>query len=295
MKKSKMGKMKSMIICLSVCIFSFACQKTGSSGYGSNGTRGTSSVNIFLTDDPSLVFDQVFLDISKVEIKVEDDSEMRHESEHEGEVDDNDHHGETSGGWMAIPVHPGIYDILQFRNGLDTLFGSGSFDASRTLRKVRITLGTNSHVLVNGSSFPLVTNSNDNIIVIKIDESAVAVNSGGLTNFWIDFDAGRSIRLHGNNFELKPSCKVFSKEKSGGIEGIVLPGSAQVVVMAVNGTDTATAKPEDSGEFKFIGLKPGSYNLLFHATAGNYVDATVSNVVVSGTEDVHIPTVTLHL
>jgi hypothetical protein len=295
MKKSKMGKLKFAIICLSVCIFSFACQKTGSSGYGSNGTRGTSSVNIFLTDDPSLVFDQVFLDISKVEIKVEDDSELRHESEHEGEVDDNDHHGETSGGWMAIPVHPGVYDILQFRNGLDTLFGSASFDASRALRKVRITLGTNSHVIVNGSSFPLVTNSNDNIIVIKIDESTVAVNSGGLTNFWIDFDAGRSIRLHGNNFELKPSCKVFSKEKSGGIEGIVLPGSAQAIVMAVNGTDTATAKPEDSGEFKFIGLKPGSYNLLFHATAGNYVDATVNNVVVSGTEDVHIPTVTLHL
>jgi len=294
MKRSNLSRMRSGLFFLSICILSFACQKNGSSGYGSNGARGTSSVNIFLTDDPSLVFDQVFLDISKVEIKAEDDSEMRHESEHEGEVDDNDHHGETSGGWISVPIHPGIYDILQFRNGLDTLFGTTSFDASRALRKVRITLGTNSHVVINGASFPLITNNNDNIIVIKIDESAVAINSGGLTNFWIDFDAGRSIRLHGNNFELKPSCKVFSKEKSGGIEGIVLPGSAQAVVMAVNGTDTATAKPEDSGEFKFIGLKPGSYNLLFHATAGNYVDATVNNVVVSGTEDVHIPTVTLH-
>ncbi len=295
MKTSQISGMRSGLILFSICIFSLACQKSGNSGYGSNGTKGTSSVNIFLTDDPSLVFDQVFLDITKVEIKAEDDSELRHESEHEGEVDDNDHHGELSGGWMAVPIHPGVYDILQFRNGLDTLFGTATFDAARALRKVRITLGTNSHVMINGASFPLTTNSNDNIIVLKLDESVVAINSGGLTNFWIDFDAGRSIRLHGNNFELKPSCKVFSKEKSGGIEGIVLPGNAQAVVMAVNGTDTATAKPEDSGEFKFIGLKPGTYSLIYHATAGNYVDATANNVVVSGTEDVHVPTVTLHL
>jgi hypothetical protein len=178
---------------------------------------------------------------------------------------------------------------------LDTLFGTASFDASRALRKVRITLGSNSHVVINGTSFPLTTSGDDNIIVIKIDESVVAVNSGGLTNFWIDFDAGRSIRLNGNNFELKPSCKVFSREKSGGIEGIVLPGTAASVVMAINGADTATAKPEDSGEFKFIGLKPGTYTLIYHATAGNFVDATVTNIVVSGTEDVHVPAVTLHL
>ena len=294
MKTIKISGMRFRLFILSICIFSFACQKTGHSGYGS-GAKGTSSVNIFLTDDPSLVFDQVFLDINKVEIKVEDDSESHHESEHQGEVDDNDHHGELSGGWMTVPIHPGVYDILRFRNGLDTLFGTTSFDAARALRKVRITLGSNSHVVINGISSPLTTNGDDHIIVLKIDESSVVVNSGGLTNFWIDFDAGTSIRLHGNSLELKPSCKIFSREKSAGIEGIVLPGTARAVVMAINGTDTATAKPEDSGEFKFIGLKPGTYTLVYHATAGNFVDATVNNIVVSGTEDTHVPAVTLHL
>ena len=149
-------------------------------------------------------------------------------------------------------------------------------------------------MVLNGASFPLTLNGNDNFVVIKIDESIVAVNSGGLTNFWIDIDAGRSIRQHGNDFELKPSVKVFSKEKSAGIEGRVLPAAAAAVVMAVNGTDTATAKPEAEGEFKFMGLKPGTYTLIYHATANNYVDATVANVVVSGTEDTHVPDVTLH-
>ena len=276
---------------LFISLFSFACQKEDH-GHGNNG--GKSSVNIFLTDDPSLNFDKVFLDIAKVEIKVEDETEQHHESEHQQGDDDNDHHGETSGGWMSVAIHPGIYDILRFRNGLDTLFGSASFDVTRALRKVRITLGNSNSVEINGVSIPLTIHDNDNIIVLNIDESAVAINSGGLTNFWIDFDAGSSIRLHGNDLELKPNCKVFSKEKSGGIEGIVLPGNAAAIVMAINGTDTLTAKPEDSGEFKFLGLKPGSYTLVYHATANNYLDTTISNVVISGKEDVHVALVTLH-
>jgi hypothetical protein len=293
MKTMQIKGLQSKLTVLFIGLFSFACQKSGYTPNG-GGNQGTSSVNIFLTDDPSLVFDHVFLDISKVEIKVEDDSEASHESEHQGEVDDNDSHGETSGGWVSVAIHPGIYDILQFRNGLDTLFASTSFDAARALKKVRITLGSNNSVVFNGASFPLILNGNDNFIVVKIDESSVAVHSGGLTNFWIDIDAGRSIRKQGNDFELKPSVKVFSKEKSGGIEGVVLPGNASAVVMAINGTDTASAKPEDSGEFKFMGLKPGTYTLIYHATTNNYLDVTVNNIVVSGTEDVHVPDVTLH-
>jgi len=275
---------------LFISLFSFACQKENSG----HGTAGKSSVNIFLTDDPSLVFDKVLLDITKVEIKVEDDSDQQHESEHQQGDDDNDHHGETSGGWMSVDIHPGIYDILRFRNGLDTLFGSALFDATRALRKVRITLGSGNSVEINGARVPLTIHNSDNIIVLSIDESSVAINSGGLTNFWIDFNAGSSIRFNGNELELKPDCKVFSREKSGGIEGIVLPGNAAAIVMAINGADTATAKSEDSGEFKFIGLKTGNYTLVYHSTANNYIDTTVSNVIIGGKEDVHVATVTLH-
>jgi hypothetical protein len=294
MKTVQIKNMKSKLTILLVGIFSFACQKTGYTPNGGTGTQGTSAVHIFLTDDPSLVFDHVFLDITKVEIKAENETEASHESEHQAEVDDSDSRGEVSAGWINVDIHPGVYDILQFRNGLDTLFATTTFDASKALKKVRITLGTNNSVVFNGASSPLTLSGNDNFIVVKIDESSVAVNSGALTNFWVDIDAGRSIRKKGNNFELKPSVKVFSKEKSGGIEGRVLPGNAAAVVMAINGTDTATAKPETEGEFKFIGLKAGTYTLVYHATANNYLDATVNNVVISGTEDVHVPDVTLH-
>jgi Domain of unknown function (DUF4382) len=281
------------LVAVMICLFIFSCQKEQS---GSSGTRplGTSSVNIFLTDDPSLVFDHVFLDIQNVEVKAEDDSDLQHENENESDVENHDNRGGTGGGWISVPIHPGVYDILQFRNGLDTLFGSTSFDASLHLKKVRITLGNNNSVVINGATSPLVVKDNDNFIVINLDESAVAINSGGLTNFLVDIDAGRSIKQHGNDFELKAQAKVFSKEKSAGIEGTVLPGSARAIVTAINGTDSATAKPEDSGEFKFIGLKSGTYTLVFHATAGSFADTTVTGIIVNGAEDIHVPSITLH-
>lgn len=279
---------------LGLLLFAVACQKNASMEKNTIVPPGKSVVNVYLTDDPSLVFDKVLLDIRKLEIKVEDSTEMKHESEHQNDVDDNDHHGDTAGGWMVVPINAGIYDILQFRNGLDTLFANGSFPSTHGLKKVRVTLGTNNSVVFNGTPFPLTIKGNDNIIMIKIDEAAVQLNSGGVTNFWIDIDAGRSIRKHGSDFELKPSVKIFSKEKSGGLEGRVLPKDANAVVMAINGTDTATAKPESEGEFKINGLKAGTYSLVFHATANNYLDTTINNIVIKTKEDIKIPVVTLH-
>jgi Domain of unknown function (DUF4382) len=290
MKPSSISRLPFKFIVFAICMSLFACKKNDSPQSNAN---PSSSVNIFLTDDPSFTFDHVFLNIIKVEIKAQDSIDQKHESEHQGEIDENDKRGDASLGWMPIDIHRGVYDILKFRNGLDTLFAAGSFASTKGLKKVRLTLGASNSVVFNGITVPLVLKGNDNFVVIKIDESVVQVNSGGLTNFWIDIDAGRSIKKRGNDFELKPNVKVFSKEKTAGIEGRILPKDAAAIVMAINGTDTATAKPESEGEFKFIGLKPGTYSLLYHATANNYLDATINNIIVSGKEDSKVNTLTL--
>jgi len=280
--------MTSLVTILSIV----SCQKNVSNQNG--GLTAKSSVNLYLVDDPSLVFDKVLLDIQKVEIKVEDSADVENEHEHQAGVDDNDSHGDTTGGWMSVSIHPGVYDILQFRNGLDTLFAGASFPANRELKKIRITLGSNNSVVFQGNPFPLTVKGNDNIVVVKVDLNTSQINSGGVSNIWMDIDAGNSIRKHGNTFELKPSVKLFSKDKAASIEGKVLPKDANAVVMAINGTDTASAKPEDGGEYKFTGLKPGTYSLLFHATTNAYLDTTVNNITVQAKDDTKVPTVTLH-
>ena len=291
MKTQNASRLTCLIAVIITLVSTPSCQKTVTDP---TAAAGKSAVSVYLTDDPSLVFEKVWLDIRSVEVKVEDSGEAEAERGHESEADDNDRHGITAGGWMSITIHPGVYDILRFRNGLDTLFTSGTFSANRQLKKIRVTLGQNNSVVFNGIQRPLTVKNNDNIIVMQIDESAVQVNSGGMTNIWLDIDAGNSIRKVGNAFELKPSVKVFSRDKAGTIEGSMLPAGALAVVMAVNGSDTATAKPASEGEFKFIGLKKGTYTLVYHATANGYLDQTVPGIQVGLKEDVHIPTIVLH-
>lgn len=263
--------MKSLItvLCSTLLLLS-ACQKN--SGTTSKTSAG---ISIYLTDDPNIQVENLFVDIQRVEVKVEDDG-----------VD-------SIGGWFNLNVRSGVYDILRFKNGIDTLFATGQIPANRKLQKLRLTLGNNNRVVVNGQSFPLALHNDESQIIVKLDDASVDVVSAGDLRFWLDFDAGRSVQQKGNQFVLRSQLKAFSKGRSGEIEGRVAPAEAKAVVMAINGNDTAMAMPDGEGEFKFVGLNNGTYQLVVHATANNYKDATINNVVVTKGEDTKVGTIQL--
>lgn len=282
-------KLATMTLLAFFILFGIACKK---SNMASGSNSGSSTVSIFLTDDPSPVFNNLFIDIQKVEVKAEDDSEAVNEIEHEAENNENDRNGSTVGGWITLNINPGIYDLLKFRNGLDTILGSANFSSTRNLKKIRITLGPNNSGILNGISVPLVIKDKNNILVINLDES-LSLSNAGQIQLSIDIDASRSVRQNGNEFELKPQVKSFNRTKAGSIEGKILPVDAHALVFAINGNDTASAMPEREGEFKIVGLKAGNYTLLLHPTANNYSDSTV-HVIVVGNDDTHVQTITLH-
>jgi hypothetical protein len=238
------------------------------------------NISVFLTDHQIPELDSIFIDIRKLEIKLEDDSL-------------------PAGGWVTLAIRPGVYNILQLRNGLDTLFGTGSLPNGR-IKKVRLTLGNQNSVMMGGAVFPITIHDNNNEVVADLDESNFDITSAGQLLFWIDFDAAKSIRVdnsgHGNNngFELEPHINIFTKHKSGSIEGKILPKEANALVMAINGRDTTMAIPEDDeGEFKIMGLKEGNYNVIIDGNNG-YSDTTINNVVVTMNEDTHLGIITLH-
>ena len=252
-----------------------ACQKE-SSGV----SDGRSAVKVFLTDHPTPVFDSVFVEILGLAVKVEDDST-----------------GQES--WIALDIHPGVYNILQFRNGLDTLFASGNLPSAR-LKKIRLILGDQNRVTKDGQSFPLTLHDSHHELEVDISEINFQVDASGQIRFWIDFDAGQSIRVdnsgpgNNNGFELEPHIKIFSREKSGSIEGRVEPREADAIVSATDGIHTAFAIPDDDdGEFKILGLDPGVYTILFDGQHG-YGDTTLTNIRVERGEDTKVPTVRLH-
>jgi hypothetical protein len=264
-----------LIVAILVSFLVDSCQKNISG----NGSEGPQRAQIFLTDHQTPIFDSVFIDIQKLEVKLEDDSL-------------------SNGGWVTQAINPGVYNILRFRNGLDTLFATGTLP-NGNLSKLRLTLGANNRVMKNGQSAPLGIHDNDRQVEANLDNSNFVI-TGGQVFFWIDFDAARSIQVDNsgpgdnNGFLLKPHIKIFTKSKSGRIEGRVLPRSADALVMAIIGADTTMAVPDDDdGEFKIVGLNAGVYKVFIDGQNG-FQGTTINNVQVIMGEDTHLPTITLH-
>lgn len=271
------------ILVVLACVAAFfleACQKEASdSGTTTIDVNKPHSTAIYLTDDQTPVFDSVFIDLQRLEVKLEDDTL-------------------PNGGWVSLQIRPGVYNILRFRNGLDTLFGTGTLPNAR-VKKIKLVLGTQNSVMLNGQRSPLRVHDNDREVIANLDATNFEISNGQVL-FWIDFDAGRSIQTdnsgsgNNNGYRLRSHIRIFTRSHSGRIEGRVLPRAADALVMAIRGTDTTMAIPDDSnGEFKIVGLTAGTYSV-FVDGRNNYNDTTINNVVVRNREDTHLPVINLH-
>lgn len=113
---------------IAVLIIIFSCQKEVNNSL-------PTKVTVYLTDHQTPVFDSVFIDIQKLEVKPDDDT-LAH------------------GGWVELTIRPGVYNILKFRNGIDTLFATGILPNNR-IKKIRLTLGDQNSVMRDNQRFPL--------------------------------------------------------------------------------------------------------------------------------------------
>lgn len=235
-------------------------------------TSGKQKVSIYLTDNP-VNFQAVNIDIQKVEIKIEVDSA-----------------GVEREFWESLTIRPGIYNLLNFRNGVDTLMAQG-FITTGEIKKIRITLGKQNSVVIDSVTYPLTLKKPE--VIIDIDDIRQINPNDFKIN--IDFDAsGSIIRLNNNQFELEPKIRTFDDEHDGRIEGKILPREAKAIVSVVSGGQTLIAIPdEDDGEFKIRGIKATTVDLVINATANGYRDTTIKNIIISDRE-VKLATITLH-
>jgi hypothetical protein len=244
----------AMIAFALVAILAVSCQKEHGANDGV--PAGQKRLQVYLTDDPSLVFDSIFVDIQLLEVKVE-----------------------TAGGaefWDTLPIRTGVYNILKFRNGVDTLLTS-SYIPNGEVKKIRLTLGTQNAVMKNGVRFPLTVHNNERQVVIDIP----------------DVD-GSVIRLRDNVFELRPRIHTFSNSRDARIEGEIKPKQAlPAIVRVVAGADTLLAVTEsDKGKFKIRGIRTGTVQLTILPSNG-YRDSVMSNLLVSPGRDTKLGDIVL--
>lgn len=219
-----------------------ACSKNDSS---------TARLQVRLTDAPG-DYQEVNIDILRVEVNSEE--------------------GTQTAGWKALTIKNGVYNLLKFSNGLDTLLGSADLPTGR-ISQIRLILGTNNTVKVGGIVNPLSTPSAQQS-GLKINVQ-VELTKGITYTIKLDFDAARSIVLNGNgSYSLKPVIRAITEATSGAIKGSVTPLDAAPAVFAIIGAGTVgadtigTTYTDSAGKFLLSGLSAGTYTVSFNPKSG---------------------------
>lgn len=220
----------------------------------------TATLQVHLTDAPG-DYQEVNIDIQDVQVQS----------------------GDTTGsdsGWKSLEVQKGVYNLLKFTNGLDTLLGTAVLPAGK-VGQIRLILGDNNTVKVDDQSYKLTTPSAQHSGLKVLVNTTL---SGGVTyKITLDFDAARSIVRTGNGkYILKPVIRSVVAAQSGAIKGAVTPVESTPVVYALMGVDTvaSTSADQTTGKFMIGGLAAGSYTVTFAPKTGYKAD-TVKNVSVT--------------
>lgn len=278
------------VLAIAVAMFVTACNKNSSV----ETTAGKQSLALYLTDGPGL-FDKVLIDIKSIKVLVDTTQDTRrHDSCDWDRMGADDRRHDSSFVWHDLGIKAGIYDLLQLRNGTDTLLADASISKG-SIRLIKIELGTNNSLVKDSVVYPVSLPAGaHNYVLIETEGHEYEEYLPGKNRLWLDFDVARSIIQDRNGaFFLRPVFHFFTKKSSSSIVGRIVPQrDAKAVVSIYNSTDTAYALPNPEGYFSVRGLKDGTYSVFINATSP-YIDSTINNVVVAAPKETSLGTITL--
>ena len=291
MKKQHLLFSAALMVISSAVLFT-ACSKSTSAD---SATPGTQNVSLFMADGPG-AFLNVKLDIKSVDVLIDTSSNTRrHDSCDYDRLGRPTQAPDSFFVWNSLNITAGVYDLLQLRNGVDTLLSQSNIKAG-SIRLIKITLGTNNSVTTNDSVVHAVQipAGAPSYILVKLMGNEWEHFASNSYRLWIDFDVARSIIWYNGVYYLTPFITPFVVSQTGSIAGSVSPKDAwPEMVKIVSSSDTAYALPNRDGFFKIRGLKNGTYSVNFSGANG-YKDTTVNNIVISNAANVSIPNITLH-
>ena len=279
---------------LAIILFSTACTKNNSSS--SNVPPGQSKMSVYITDGP-IDFSKVLIDIRQVVVLI-DTANQQNANDDNNQWDDNFcGHGRGQNNksliWDTLAISPGVYDLLQLRNGADTLLGAGTYPTGKVI-KVRITLGSDNTIFTDSTtSYPLEVFGFHPYFDVDVRRENVFSVASNDFQLWLDFNLERSVFFWSGTFYLKPYIVAFNDKKLSKLKGQVLPGGSGALVEAYNSGDTLYAIPGWGGNYQFSGVNAGTYTVTVLGRQG-YNDTTLNNIVVDSSSVTKVPTITLH-
>lgn len=237
----------------------------------SSSANGT--LQVYLTDAPG-DYEAVWIDIEAVRIH----------------VNDQDNIDEDDDGWITISDDPMRVNLLELTNGEFEVLGETELEAGM-YSQIRLILGDENEIVKDGVTHSLDTPSAQQS-GLKLNVNT-QIEGGEVYTLLLDFDASRSIVEAGNSgkFLLKPVIRTVEFSQTGAIEGDIDPAESLSWVYAIAGADTvAGTKANAEGEFRLVGLLPGSYTVAINPTVENLQNKELLDVEVmpSDTTDVGI-------
>ncbi|MCD6597956.1 MAG: DUF4382 domain-containing protein [Bacteroidales bacterium] len=155
--------------------------------------NGTISLKVFLINSVSTkgayiyangAYESVNIDIQKVSIHISSDTAV-------------------NSGWFDLETNTGIYDLLDYEAGNDTLIAFDTLLQPQNISQIRLLLGNNNTVVDGGETYDLETPSGQTS-GLKIQVHA-DLQADFAYKILLDFDAEKSIIKTGNGkYKLKP-------------------------------------------------------------------------------------------
>ncbi|MGY5849262.1 DUF4382 domain-containing protein [Salegentibacter sp. F14] len=232
-------------------------------------TEENARVTVRMTDAPG-DYDAVTVDVQDVMVQVEAE---------QGVTDEE--------GWLSLDdVNEGQYDLLELTGGMTQLLADSEVP-SGFVSQIRLVLGPDNFIEIEGEEFPLATPSaQQSGLKLNLNQE---LEAGEEYEFLLDFDVEESIVETGNGgFTLKPVIRLSAYADTGEIVGEVHPTEFSTLVKATNGSHTVSAYTADNGAFVLHALPAGTYKVtITPEEASGYPMTTINDVVVEadGTTD----------
>lgn len=184
----------------------------------------------------------------------------------------------SNGQTVMLSTTAGIYNLLDLANGVNTIIATSTL-ADAHVEQIRLILGSNNTIVVDGTTYPLSTPSAEQSgLKILVNQTLSADIENEIL---LDFDAGASVIQTGNGtYKLKPVVRSVVTATSGTISGTISPiGIAMVTATSSTGV-IYTSSVNATGQFKIVGLPSGTYTITVTPKLP-LLPFTVANVVVT--------------
>lgn len=155
-------------------------------GLGVTGCQKESGVlTVKMTDAPG-IYEEVNVEIERVEVHV-------------------DAHRQNKSGWMELSTNAGVYDLIKLQN-TTTVLAIGEDLPTGDITQLRLILGTNHSVVINGVSHSLTVPSGTRTGIKVVGHELTRDDHSEII---LDFHANQSVILTGDGrYILKPVITV---------------------------------------------------------------------------------------